>query len=339
MLDLDSLYGSGPFANPHLYDTVSHNTKLVLSPDGVDFARTVTADSSSGMALIGDPRNDENLLLNQLHLAFIKFHNQLVDALAAGEITDVFGDLFPPPLDPTPPPNASIEQLLSVRTYYDDLFAKASRSCAGTISGSSCMNTCRWSVAKTRWTELSSTGCRSMHPTVTRSSRSSSPSPHSVSCTPRSAPNTGLDKHSLLLFPLEFTDPLPPADERTDLRGGPVVEEFAADFTHFFAIDGSRRPQRAKRIEAKLNTRLLDLPPITDVPLEIARELRSLVVRNLLRSEIQELPSGQDIARKIGQTPLSDAELAPLDRFICGSTFSRKPSSSTGAPGSGQLVL
>jgi hypothetical protein len=115
MLDLDHLYGSGPVANPHLYDTVSHNTKLVLSDDRVDFGRT-----SAGAALIGDPRNDEYLLLNQLHLAFIKFHNRVVDALVAGEITDVFGDPFPSAPDPTPPPpNASIDELLSVRTYYE----------------------------------------------------------------------------------------------------------------------------------------------------------------------------------------------------------------------------
>ena len=87
-----------------------------------------------------------------------------------------------------------------------------------------------------------------------------------------------------------------------------MAPEFAVDFRHFFTIDGSR-PQRAKRIEAKLNMRLLDLPPITDVPAEIGRQLRSLVVRNLLRSETQQLPSGQDISRKIGQAPLTDAEL------------------------------
>jgi hypothetical protein len=42
----------------------------------------------------------------------------------AGEITDVFGDRFPPspPSDaPPPPPDASIDQLLAVRTYYDTL--------------------------------------------------------------------------------------------------------------------------------------------------------------------------------------------------------------------------
>jgi hypothetical protein len=45
------------------------------------------------------------------------------------------------------------------------------------------------------------------------------------------------------------------------------------DFRHFFAVDGGTIPQRAKRIEAKPNVRLLDLP----------------------RSEVQRLPSGQDV--------------------------------------------
>jgi hypothetical protein len=65
------------------------------------------------------------------------------------------------------------------------------------------------------------------------------------------------DKHTLPLFPLNFTDPLPPPDQRADLHGGPVTEEFAVDFAYLFNVGGGRIPQRAKRIEAKLNTRLL----------------------------------------------------------------------------------
>ncbi|MGH3866165.1 MAG: peroxidase family protein [Pseudonocardiaceae bacterium] len=311
MLDLDHLYGSGPFANPYLYDTVSHNTKLILSHDGVDLGRTVPGDGSPGVALIGDPRNDENLLLNQLHLAFIKFHNRVVDALMAGEITDVFGDPFTPAPDPTPPPpNASIEQLLSVRTYYDDLLAKAQQivrwhyqwiivhEYLPLVCGQDSVDRVEEHGLQFYApdgnpfipVEFAVAAFRFMHPTIR--------SDYTIN-----------DKHTLPLFPINFTDPLPPPDQRTDLRGGPVVEEFAVDFTHFFAIDDDRRPQRARRIEAKINTRLLDLPPVTDVPVEIFRQLRSLAVRNLLRSETQELPSAQDIARKIGEVPLSDAEL------------------------------
>jgi hypothetical protein len=313
MLDLDHLYGAGPFANPHLYDTRSNNTKLVLSHDGVDFARTVPGDDSPGVALIGDPRNDENLLLSQLHLAFIKFHNQVVDALPAGKITDVFGDHLPPPPDPSapaPPPNASIDELLSVRTYFDQLFAKAQQivrwhyqwiivhEFLPLVAGQDSVD--RVSVHGPQFyapdgnpfipVEFAVAAFRFMHPTIR--------SDYLINNT-----------HTLPLFPLDFREP-PPKDphQRADLRGGPVAAEFAVDFTKFFTINGNR-PQRAKRIEAKLNRRLLDLPPITDVPIEIAQQLRSLVVRNLLRSETQELPSGQDIARKIGEVPVSDAEL------------------------------
>ncbi|MBD0276925.1 MAG: hypothetical protein ICV81_03035, partial [Flavisolibacter sp.] len=35
--------------------------------------------SSDFTAIIGDPRNDENLIVSQLHHAFIKFHNKVVD--------------------------------------------------------------------------------------------------------------------------------------------------------------------------------------------------------------------------------------------------------------------
>ena len=37
--------------------------------------------STDRAALIGDPRNDENLIVSQLHLAFLKAHNGLVDEI------------------------------------------------------------------------------------------------------------------------------------------------------------------------------------------------------------------------------------------------------------------
>ncbi|MGF1476990.1 MAG: heme peroxidase family protein [Geminicoccaceae bacterium] len=49
------------------------------------------------MALIGDCRNDENLIVAQLHLAFLRFHNAVVDQLranghGAAEADDVFAE-------------------------------------------------------------------------------------------------------------------------------------------------------------------------------------------------------------------------------------------------------
>jgi Animal haem peroxidase len=88
-LDLDSLYGSGPLDQPYLYDwkeTRPTGTRLLLA--GEDLPR-----NHQGRALIGDPRNDENVILTQLHLLFVRFHNAVVDRLVAeGKIAE--DDIF-----------------------------------------------------------------------------------------------------------------------------------------------------------------------------------------------------------------------------------------------------
>src|SRR4029453_13706187 len=87
-LELDSLYGSGRGASPHLYDQAAPGAiKLLLDAAAPrDLPR-----NSQNVALIGDPRNDENLIVSQLHLAFVKFHNAVVDDLLAGGIGDPNG--------------------------------------------------------------------------------------------------------------------------------------------------------------------------------------------------------------------------------------------------------
>ena len=81
VFELDSVYGAGRRANPHLYDQTS--------PDGIkllidkDWPKDVPRNSQN-IAITGDPRNDENLIVSQLHLAFLKFHNAVVDQVLAG---------------------------------------------------------------------------------------------------------------------------------------------------------------------------------------------------------------------------------------------------------------
>lgn len=94
-LDLDSLYGLGPDGSPHLYTrgpagSHKHGPKLLRGKNiTVGFGNVVGAfdddlpRSPEGMAIIGDHRNDENLLVAQTHLAFIKFHNKICDLLTA----------------------------------------------------------------------------------------------------------------------------------------------------------------------------------------------------------------------------------------------------------------
>ncbi len=70
-LDLDCIYGFGPEASPHIYDPARPG-RLAENPNGYDLAR-----SPGGVALIGDPRNDENIFVSQMQLLFHRFHNKL----------------------------------------------------------------------------------------------------------------------------------------------------------------------------------------------------------------------------------------------------------------------
>ncbi|TCM86059.1 peroxidase family protein [Rhodovulum steppense] len=93
-LDLDSVYGRGPDGSPHLYArdpaTGQPTPKLLIGHNITVGFGNVTGEfrndlprSPEGQALIGDHRNDENLIVAQTHLAFLKFHNKVVDLLAA----------------------------------------------------------------------------------------------------------------------------------------------------------------------------------------------------------------------------------------------------------------
>ncbi len=79
-LALDCVYGDGPAAAPCFYD----GPRLLMGT-----ARNPAADlarNRKGAALIPDPRNGADRLLAQLHLAFVKFHNVVVDDLAASGV-------------------------------------------------------------------------------------------------------------------------------------------------------------------------------------------------------------------------------------------------------------
>ena len=84
---LDGLYGSGPRHHPHFYD---HNRPepdgtmgFVLLGKGENVVEDDLPRNIQGLALIGDARHDDDILIAQLHLAFLRFHNQVLEALHA----------------------------------------------------------------------------------------------------------------------------------------------------------------------------------------------------------------------------------------------------------------
>jgi hypothetical protein len=78
--DLDSVYGRGPASEPQFYDPADL-AKLRVVATNANGVEDMARDSISGRAIIPDPRNDENLIIVQLHKAVAKFHNQVVDYL------------------------------------------------------------------------------------------------------------------------------------------------------------------------------------------------------------------------------------------------------------------
>jgi len=122
VLDLDSVYGNGPALDPFLYrfpgaaepptavrlqlgrnrDTGPGgpltSAGAVATPNTFDVPRvlsgtntTVTTEDSTFTAIMGDPRNDENLIVSQFHHAILAFHNKVVELL----LTAAFpGDIF-----------------------------------------------------------------------------------------------------------------------------------------------------------------------------------------------------------------------------------------------------
>jgi hypothetical protein len=104
-LDLDSLYGAGPDdpESAKFYEADGIHLKMgktlaaegrvgdlsgasarIPAKDGFDLPRGEGSSAAAKRrAVIPDPRNDENLAVAQTHLAFIRFHNRVVDTLPA----------------------------------------------------------------------------------------------------------------------------------------------------------------------------------------------------------------------------------------------------------------
>jgi hypothetical protein len=72
-LNLEAVYGGGPTGSPFLFDR-EDPAKLLVSE--YDVPR-----NEQQIALLGDPRNDVHLFVNQLHVGFLRMHNRLVDRL------------------------------------------------------------------------------------------------------------------------------------------------------------------------------------------------------------------------------------------------------------------
>jgi Animal haem peroxidase len=283
-LDLDSVYGAGPVAQQELYDPGDH-IKLKFESGGVFEDLPRRAD---GAAIIGDPRNDEHMIIAGLHCAFLLFHNRAVDYLRAqGHLSDQL-DVFTEARTLTTWHyhwvilHEFLPQVVG-QPIVDDVL-RHGRRYYRPRPGEAFMPV-----------EFQTGAYRMGHSMVRPSYRANL------------AGDDGQPFFGFIFDPSQEgrADP-------NDLRGGArAARRFIGWQTFFDFGDGEVKPN--KKIDTKISTALFTLPlgaiATHDAP-------TALPQRNLLRHLTWQLPSGQSVARAIGVTPLAATdlqELAPLD--------------------------
>jgi len=256
-LELDSVYGLGPAVQPHLYDR-DKPFRLLLSPDGNDLPR-----NSQGTALIGDPRNDENSIIAQLHLIWLKFHNQVFEK--------EFADM------PVGRERFEAAQRL-VRWHYQWLVVNEflPRICGSKL------------VAKTV-----------ADPPFEFSGHAFMPVEFSVAAYrfghSQTRPGYLLGRTGGIRAAALFPDDPSIPNSVGDLRGfRPIPPELRIEWNSFFGPTA----QPSKLIDTKLSRVMLRLPDGV-VPPGTPDKNRSLATRNLQRGIDVRLPSGQHVARRL----------------------------------------
>ena len=292
-LDLDSLYGAGPGASPHLYDATvdGGRTTFLLEAipgsDAVSIGSVVRLDvprNSQHTALLGDPRHDENLIVSQLQRAFLGFHNRVVDDLRA-ELG----------------PMATVQELFreaqrTVRWHYQWLVIH--EFLVKTVGQHLVHDILTHGPHHYRWrndpfipVEFSVGAYRFGHSQVRPSYRAN----FGTSATDPAQQFFGL------IFDPAATDP----DDPADLRGGHRAPRRFIDWQTFFDF-GDGRMRNNKRIDTTLSTPLFDLLG------QPAGDPVSLATRNLLRNLTMEVPSGQRVAAAMKAPALAHADLDDL---------------------------
>jgi hypothetical protein len=295
--DLDCLYGRGPSEQPYLYDRDSIFLLLgrplsgnPFDPDTHDLQR-----GPNGRALIGDPRNDENRIVAQLHATLIRFHNRMVE-LMPGEPFEVVRDqvrwhyqwVVLNDFLPTIINSNTINEVfphLEAGCSLDERppqFRIPALQAMAHPTGAMFMPV-EFSVAAYRFGHSMIRPLYRINPTIERRpifSGATDPSADLGGMRPI-PDDWGIDWQSFL-----------------DLGGGDaeVVRRDGSDPTH-------RKPQLSYKIDTSLVNPLSNLPPV------IARNPPSLPARNLLRGNDFRLPSGQTVARTLDLKPLDDENL------------------------------
>ncbi|MET0251241.1 MAG: heme peroxidase family protein [Novosphingobium sp.] len=288
---LDNVYGAGPGGSPHLYDqsAAGQGITFLLEETGTPGKKDLPRNSQR-VALIGDPRDDENLIIGQLQVAFLRFHNAVVQHVKTEIGLTAPGEVF-----------AEAQRI--VRWHYQWIIINQFlRKTCGNAVVDDVLNNGRkfykWHNEPYIPVEFSVAAYRFGHSQVRPSYRAN------FTGNPGNTP----------FFAMIFTPtPSSPTDP-DDLSGGCRAKRRFIDWPTFFDFaDGNVRPN--KKIDSTLSTALFHLPGSVVSNPDPKSNPSSLAQRNLLRHLTFSLPSGQRVARAMQLPELSKADLADLKPF------------------------
>ncbi|MBL8553715.1 MAG: hypothetical protein JNL41_05515 [Phenylobacterium sp.] len=290
-LGLDNVYGAGPGGSPHLYDqsAAGQGVKMLLEETGTAGKFDVPRNSQR-VALIGDPRNDENLIVNQLQVAFLKFHNAAVDYVKTKIKLKAPDQVF-----------AEAQRL--VRWHYQWILIHEflKKTCGEAVVNDVLENGrkfYKWHNEPFIPVEFSVAAYRFGHSQIRPSYRANFTG------------NPGGTPFFAMIFTPTPSDPLDP----DDLSGGCRAPRRFIDWPTFFDFgDGSVRQN--KKIDATLSSALFKLPGSVVGNPNATTNPASLAQRNLLRHLTFSLPSGQRVAKAMSLPVLAKGDLSTLAEY------------------------
>jgi hypothetical protein len=278
-LDLDSVYGDGPAGSPILYDP---NDRIKFKVESGGLFEDLPRDGNN-RAIIADPRNDENMIIAGLHVAFMLFHNNAVDLVRSQ--------------------NPSISN--------DVAFRKARQLTTWHYHWMMLHEFLPLFVGQAMVSDILANGRKFYIPLKDRAFipvefQIAYRFGHSM-VRPSYRANLAGD-NSQPFFGMVFDHSQQGKTDPNDLRGGARAPRRFIGWQTFFDFgDGEVKPN--KMIDTKISTPLFNLPlqtiPSGDPPTSLAQ-------RNLLRHLTWQIPSGQAIAHQMGVPELRREDLAEL---------------------------
>jgi hypothetical protein len=287
--DLDSVYGRGPDDQPYLYE----DGRIFLlgrplqgaaaNKAARDLPRSAPAAGFRRRAIIGDPRNDENVIVSQLHGLVLRFHNRLAQdnptwtfERVQREVRNHYQWVVLYDFLPRIVSGQVLDRVLPNRSDAVDVTRTESLRVN--------LELYSWQVEPFMPLEFSAAAFRFGHSMVRPAYRLNE----------RVGP-----------IPVLAEDP-----SRTLVGFREFLPDWAIDWRLFIDLeprsaDGPARLQRAHQIDPLLSNALGNLPlSVAPAP------PNALAERNLIRGWRLNLPSGQSVARAMGVDPREESELA-----------------------------